>query len=153
LLAERPMGENGVIVGAHDARAFEYAPIGASWTPTFYRAGYGMPIGDFSITPQRPNTNGSGGCDYDFGTTATAAGYLCPTAHRLNTPAPGPSGTGISYGIPGIVPAAPSLATNISIDFDGSTPSSVTDKAKYCDVEISCPLACAEINDSTILCE
>jgi len=153
LLAERPMGENGVIVGAHDARGLEYAPVGTSWTPTFYRSGYGMPIGDFSITPQRPNTNGSGGCDYDFGTTATAAGYLWFTGDRLNNHAPGPSGSGISYGITGIVPAAPSLSTAISIDFDGSTPNSVNDKAKYCDVEISCPLTCATIDDTRILCE
>ncbi len=140
LLAERAMGDNGVALGAHDARALEYAYNGTAWVPVNARGGFGLEIGQQPVG--LPNTNSAGGCDYDFATGALPLGREWITGDYLYNPP-------LIYGITGLDPAAPALATAIHIDNEDSFG---FDKTKICDVEVNCPGQCGTLNDEHILC-
>jgi hypothetical protein len=141
MLAERPMGDNGVLVGAHTTRGLEYAWNGSAWVPTFLRNGYGYPLGGSPVG--LPSTNAAGGCDYDNSTGSTAAGRAWFTCDYMFNPP-------LSYGITGVDPTAPALATAVHIDYGGMY---VMEKTQLCDVEIPCAKQpCATITGERILC-
>ena len=61
LLAERPVSENDIIIGAHVGRGLEFAYNGTAWIPTYLRGGFGHEIGIQVIPTFPPRTNCAGG--------------------------------------------------------------------------------------------
>lgn len=135
LIAERSMIDD-TISDAHESRALEFcadAAAGGGWSPSSntFTPGYSG----------APNSS-AGGVDYDFDTVDAVV--------NVWTSADAISVTPWVYGMIGLPFSGGGPGSGVWVDFDQDT--SVHDKWKVGDIEISCPILCGTIEDVSVTC-
>lgn len=138
LIVQRSMGDFNSLVAdtlswAHDSYMLEFECDAAG--------GWNVSANNFSVSTNGAST--AGGVDVDFRPSQTYSNYATADALVFSPPV-------YVYGVQGLSAAGGTVNTSLMIDSDQDTSSH--DKTAQGSIEISCPLACAEVETEQILC-